>query len=209
MKNNSRRLIPWLLSAALTALPATASAQGYDGYTTPMRGAQYLPYQPAQEDGLPPTASYGEKIGHKAASGFANLGTSWLEIPKNIINTHNQSNLAYGLVGGTIKGILNTTGRALVGAVDLITFWLPTKPIPNPPFVWQDFDADTTYGPIFRLRETAVAESKPALETPEPLPAVPPPAPGSELDSAAQRLEDAARETDRKLDAMFKKELMK
>ena len=97
--------------------------------------------------------SYGSKVGNKALNGFANLTTSALEIPKNIINTTNDSNVAWGFVGGLAKGILNTVGRMMVGLTDLITFPLPTKPFIYPKYVWDDFDEDTTYGEVFRLQE--------------------------------------------------------
>ena len=97
--------------------------------------------------------SYGSKIGNKALNGFANMTTSALEIPKNIINTTNDSNVAWGFVGGLAKGILNTVGRMMVGLTDLITFPLPTKPFIYPKYVWDDFDEDTTYGEVFRLQE--------------------------------------------------------
>lgn len=97
--------------------------------------------------------TYGEKIGMKAASGFANITTSWMEIPKNIINISNakDSNIVYGFVGGTFKGAINIVGRTAVGITDLLTFALPTEPIAYPIFPWEDFDADTNYGPLFRL----------------------------------------------------------
>lgn len=94
---------------------------------------------------------YGEKVGYKALNGLANIVTSPLEIPKNIINTTNQSNVAYGFVGGLAKGILNTAGRIASGVADLVTFPLPTKPIAQPVYIWDDFDIDTSYGPAFRL----------------------------------------------------------
>lgn len=97
--------------------------------------------------------SYGAKVGDKALHGFANLTTSVLELPKNIINTSNQSNVAYGFIGGTAKGILNTVGRMMVGLTDVVTAPLPTKPYIYPYYVWDDFDADTTYGEVFRLPE--------------------------------------------------------
>ena len=97
--------------------------------------------------------SYGSKVGNKALNGFANLTTSALEIPKNIINTTNDSNVAWGFVGGLAKGILNTVGRMMVGLTDLVTFPLPTKPFIYPKYVWDDFDEDTTYGEVFRLQE--------------------------------------------------------
>ena len=81
------------------------------------------------------------------------MTTSALEIPKNIINTTNDSNVAWGFVGGLAKGILNTVGRMMVGLTDLITFPLPTKPFIYPKYVWDDFDEDTTYGEVFRLQE--------------------------------------------------------
>ena len=94
--------------------------------------------------------SYGSKVGHKALNGFANIATGILEIPKSVINTTNQSNIVYGVFGGVLKGIINTGGRIVVGVTDLITAPLPTKPIVYPVYVWDDFDADTTYGDVFR-----------------------------------------------------------
>lgn len=95
--------------------------------------------------------SYGDKVGEKAWSGFTNMNTALFEIPKNIINTTNQSNVAYGFIGGTVKGILNTAGRFISGFTDLITAPIITQPIVQPDPIWIDFDADTTYGPVFRL----------------------------------------------------------
>ncbi len=97
--------------------------------------------------------SYGSQVGHKALNGFANITTAVLEIPKNIINTTNDSNIAWGFVGGLTKGILNTGGRIVVGATDLITAPVPTRPIANPAYIWDDFDQDTQYGSVFRLDE--------------------------------------------------------
>lgn len=97
--------------------------------------------------------SYGSQVGNKALNGFANITTAVLEIPKNIINTTNDSNIAYGIVGGLGKGFLNTVGRMVTGITDLITAPLPTKPIAYPLYVWDDFDEDTTYGEVFRLQE--------------------------------------------------------
>jgi putative exosortase-associated protein (TIGR04073 family) len=98
-------------------------------------------------------SSYGADIGNKALNGFTNIITSWLEIPKNIINTTNDSNIFWGLSGGTAKGIINMAGRVGVGAADVITFPLPTKPIAQPEYIWDDFDVDTTYGDVFRLKD--------------------------------------------------------
>ncbi len=97
--------------------------------------------------------NYGSIVGRKALNGFTNITTSVLEIPKNIINTTNQSNIAYGAVGGLAKGILNTVGRMMSGLADFVTAPLPTKQFVHPAYVWDNFDADTTYGEVFRLQE--------------------------------------------------------
>jgi putative exosortase-associated protein (TIGR04073 family) len=93
-------------------------------------------------------------MGWKALDGFANINTALMEIPKNIIQTTNESNIAFGFIGGTVKGILNTMGRFMTGLTDLATFPIVTKPIVNPGHVWEDFDAETTYGEVFRLDNT-------------------------------------------------------
>jgi len=95
------------------------------------------------------TESYGSAIATKAGSGFANMGLSILELPKNIINTTNQTNLAVGLTGGVVKGIVHTAGRILSGAADLITFPYPTQPITDPAFPWENFGVETHYGKVF------------------------------------------------------------
>jgi putative exosortase-associated protein (TIGR04073 family) len=95
--------------------------------------------------------SYGSKVGHKALNALANIATAELEIPKNIINTVNDSNIILGTVGGLMKGIIHTLGRIGVGVVDLITAPIPTKPIAQPAYIWEDYDIDTTYGDVFRL----------------------------------------------------------
>lgn len=94
---------------------------------------------------------YWHKVGHKALTGFANMSTAVLEIPKNVINTTNSSHIVFGITGGMAKGIMHTVARAVTGLADFITFPLPTKPIAYPNFVWDDFDVDSTYGETFRL----------------------------------------------------------
>ncbi|CAA9889345.1 conserved exported hypothetical protein [Candidatus Methylobacter favarea] len=137
-------LFTGVLSVHAPMTQADMQQQGYgDTAYTPVIQAD----EPQQQ------ISYGRKIGKKALSGWTNLSLGWLEIPKNIINTTNQSNFFYGVFGGFLKGIVNTLGRTSVGIVDLITFPLPTKPIARPLFIWDDFDADTTYGEVFRLNK--------------------------------------------------------
>lgn len=101
---------------------------------------------------VPQPETYGETVNRKLISSLANLTTSTLEIPKTVIIINNQSNFAFGFAGGAIKGMINTVGRMGVGILDLITAPIPTKPIVYPLYVWDDFDAETTYGPVFRLQ---------------------------------------------------------
>lgn len=94
-----------------------------------------------------PTESYGDVVGRKLLSGLANMTTGVAEIPKNIIIINNESNFAFGFVGGSLKGLLNMAGRMGVGVLDLVTAPIPTYPIVYPNYVWDDFYAETTYGP--------------------------------------------------------------
>lgn len=103
-------------------------------------------------DNVSTEQSYNDKVSEKAFSGFTNINTAILEIPKNVINTTNESNnLIYGVTGGVLKGLLHTAGRLLTGLTDLVTAPIITKPIVQPDPIWQDFDAETTYGKVFRL----------------------------------------------------------
>lgn len=94
--------------------------------------------------------SYGDTVGRKLLNGFANMTTSTLEIPKSIVNVSNQSNFAYGFVGGTFLGLINTAGRIGIGLLDVISAPIPTQPIVYPTYVWDNFDSETQYGPAMR-----------------------------------------------------------
>jgi putative exosortase-associated protein (TIGR04073 family) len=94
--------------------------------------------------------SYQRNVAQKAGNGLANLTTGALEIPKNIINISNSSNIVYGVFGGMLKGTINMVGRMGVGLVDLVTAPIPTQPIVQPLLIWDDFDTDTHYGAAFR-----------------------------------------------------------
>lgn len=156
-------------------------------------------------DHQPEPVSYGGKVGNKALSAFANLTTCVLEIPKNIINTSNKSNVFYGVIGGLFKGLVHTAGRIGVGVADLITIPLPTKPIAQPEYIWDDFDVDTHYGPAFRLYEAqeierpvqALGEAGVATAIVEPKPEA--------IDNSKQY----SQETNQKLDSLFKNEMKK
>ncbi|BCG64626.1 MAG: hypothetical protein methR_P2413 [Methyloprofundus sp.] len=100
----------------------------------------------------PVKASYGSKIGHKALRGLSNVTLGFFEIPKNMIKITNESNFVFGVTGGFLLGSVNTFGRFTVGALDLLTFPLATKPIAQPVHPWQNYLAvDTEYNDLFAL----------------------------------------------------------
>jgi putative exosortase-associated protein (TIGR04073 family) len=103
-------------------------------YSNPVGANRTFP--PVNDTNDPQQQSFGQKGNNKALNAFANLTTSTLEIPKNIINTMNQSNFFYGVFGGFLKGLVNTLGRTGCGIVDLITLPLPTQPIVYPVYIW-------------------------------------------------------------------------
>ncbi len=156
-------------------------------------------------DHQPDQPTYGGIVGGKATNAFSNLALGAVEIPKNIINTTNKSNVIYGALGGLFKGLVHTAGRIGAGVVDLVTLPIPTQPITRPENVWDNFDVDTTYGPVFRLVES---HETPAALVPSPAPiatptvTAPPPAP---IDNSKMY----KQETNRKLDTLFKKEMSK
>jgi putative exosortase-associated protein (TIGR04073 family) len=153
MTKFNRFFVFFLLTSLFTVFtPITQADMQQQGYGN----MAYTPVTQAYESQQ--SASYGEKIGNKALNGFANIGTSWLEVPKNIINTMNQSNFFYGVFGGLLKGLVNTLGRAGSGLADVLTIPIPTKPIVYPVYIWDDFDIDTSYGEVFRLDENQKTE---------------------------------------------------
>ncbi len=89
--------------------------------------------------------SYLSNSGQKFASGIANATTGFIELPKNIILTSQKEGPLQGITIGTAQGILHTIGRSLLGVLDATTFFIPAKPLVNPPFIWQDFSKETSY----------------------------------------------------------------
>ena len=89
--------------------------------------------------------SYFGNSSEKFVSGIANAVTGWVELPKNVILTSQKEGPIYGVTIGVAMGIMHTVGRSLVGVLDVATFFIPTKPSVNPPFIWQDFSRETSY----------------------------------------------------------------
>ncbi len=208
MTKFNRFLVSVLFTSLLIAHPLAVQAdmqqQGYGGYQ-PGVSTTFAPITRAY---YPRPRTYGEKVGAKALNAFANITTSPLELPKNIINTINESNFFLGVAGGSLKGVVNMLGRAGCGIADLITFPLPTQPIVYPEYIWDDFDVDTTYGPVFRLDETQYAE-QPAILGPAVTQPVPRAVPVPPKANVADNINQYNQETNRNLDRLYNKEMQK
>ena len=91
--------------------------------------------------------------GVKLGSAFANIILSPLELPKTVINTSNDINMAAGVTLGVAKGLINMCGRAMAGIIDLFTFPVQTVPIAAPEFVWEKFNVETRFNPMFQMQK--------------------------------------------------------
>lgn len=89
--------------------------------------------------------TYPTKVGEKLGTGIANVVTGVAEIPKTMMVASKREGAAYGMTAGFFTGLVHMVGRTLTGAVDVATFIVPTTPIVRPPFIWDDFDRETTY----------------------------------------------------------------
>lgn len=149
--------------------------------------------------------SYGERVGEKALNSFANLTTGWLEMPKNIINTTNQSNIIYGFIGGLAKGMIHTAGRMGVGIAELVTLPIATDPIIYPLYIWDNFNVDTVYGNVMQVQEQEQQQRQPPeVEIPPAPQAAEPVAPAPESPQMQY-----PTDTNRKIDALFKDKMLK
>lgn len=93
--------------------------------------------------------SYPYASGEKFVSGIANVATGFVELPKNVIIATGENGLPYGMTIGLVTGIIHTVGRTVIGALDVVTFLLPTGPSVNPPYIWYDFYTETNYGAYY------------------------------------------------------------
>ncbi len=155
------KILRTLILTAAATLSSGAMAAGYSA------GMAANPAPAPVAGGSPPPASdnYGDTIRLKLASGIANMATGFVEVPKNMINTANNTTtygsafdrggyVLWGITGGGLKGAMHMLGRTLAGLFDFATFYIPTKPTTNPPFVWQNFYSDTQYGPYVKVEST-------------------------------------------------------
>ncbi|MDD5033578.1 MAG: exosortase system-associated protein, TIGR04073 family [Methylococcaceae bacterium] len=92
-------------------------------------------------------------MGTKLGAGLSNIFLGFIEMPKNVINTSNEANVALGISGGVIKGGLHTVGRVLAGTLDVLSFPLPTESILAPQYVWENFNVETHYNSMFKTKK--------------------------------------------------------
>ena len=91
--------------------------------------------------------NYPTKVGEKLGNGIANAVTGVVEIPKTMMVTGRRHGATYGMTAGFFTGIFHAVGRSLAGALDIATFLVPTTPVIRPPYIWDNFDRETTYQP--------------------------------------------------------------
>lgn len=90
------------------------------------------------------SASAQEIVGgmaNKFGRGVTNIGTGWLELPKQIYYTSKEEGLTKGILMGPLKGLGMTVARTLAGVGDVAMFYVAYpgffSPLIDPPYVWQ------------------------------------------------------------------------
>ena len=68
---------------------------------------------------------YGQKFGGMIGRGLINVATSFMDLLVNVVNESRNGPPLVGTLVGLGKGAGCTSLRALSGAVDLTTFWVP------------------------------------------------------------------------------------
>ena len=83
-----------------------------------------------------------EEQGHdhaltKLPRGFANIGFAVLEIPRQMVKTKQDKGDFAGISMGLGKGLVFALGRVLVGAYEIVTFWIPPfEPVIEPEYLF-------------------------------------------------------------------------
>jgi putative exosortase-associated protein (TIGR04073 family) len=95
--------------------------------------------------------TYASRLGSKIGYGLMNSVTGIAELPKTVMVTSKTDGIGYAVTAGVVTGLFHTIGRTLSGASDLATFFVPTKPIVQPSFVWESWNKETTYRKTWEL----------------------------------------------------------
>jgi putative exosortase-associated protein (TIGR04073 family) len=72
---------------------------------------------------LPAMAETG--AGEKLAGGIKDTATGWVEVPQEMAETTEDSNILAGATEGTVKGAGQAILKTTKGAVDVATFYIP------------------------------------------------------------------------------------
>ena len=81
----------------------------------------------------------------KVSQGTANIVTGFIEIPKNVVNISHDQNILVGITWGTLRGVIHSVGRTLLGGAELITSPFATEEFISPAYVWERFSEDSRY----------------------------------------------------------------
>lgn len=79
-------------------------------------------------------------MANKLVRGVTNVGTGWLEIPKQIYLTFKEEGAVKGMTVGPVKGVGMTLVRTVAGAGEALTFFVAYPgfydPYFDPKYVW-------------------------------------------------------------------------
>lgn len=67
------------------------------------------------------------EAGEKLAGGIEDTATGWVEVPREMAETTQESNVIAGVTLGTIKGAGEAVVKTTKGVVDTATFYIPDK----------------------------------------------------------------------------------
>lgn len=108
----------------------------------------------ASSAGAEQSETYLSRASGKFGNGVVNIATGVAEIPKGMYVESNAHGAGVGVPTGFFKGLFHMLGRTGMGAVEMMTFFIPTKPMVNPPFVWENFERDTSYNTNWEMYNT-------------------------------------------------------
>ena len=72
---------------------------------------------------LPVLAAEGP--GEKLAEGVGDAATGWVEVPKEMADTTEETNVLEGVTVGTVKGTGEAVVKTTKGVIDAATFYIP------------------------------------------------------------------------------------
>lgn len=84
----------------------------------------------------------GRLVATKLFRGIVNAASGWMEIPKQMIQTSQESGAAKGWTWGFAKGIGYAVARSVIGAYEIVTFPIPVpeeyRAVMHPEYVLSD-----------------------------------------------------------------------